>query len=106
MGWEHRTVGFDKFDTVLSLLEALEIPYQAESESGLVPVHAMDEMAEGRLLRRVSFEGPRGTMVAEEFEEVVDTDCDGTSVISVSIYQQGQRPELKARIVDYDPLSL
>ena len=39
-------------------------------------------------------------MIAEEYFAIDDHDCDGTSVISTAIYEDGKRPLLVTQVLD------
>jgi hypothetical protein len=117
MSWNHYTTGWDVFDKQVETLKKLynaRFP-GAEDEDDLDKAldwqeyttpckvktlyYPSDLDGEPRNLRLVRFVEPdtgvRWTL--EEWLAVDDRDCDGTSRVTTTLYQEGQRPVLETQ---------
>lgn len=115
MSYDHRTVGFERFDSYLSALKATGTPVvEGESEEEVVTDFAEHNCTcewyppdeewpcqHKRRLRRVVFSNSsKKLMVVEEWLEVEDYDCDGTDVVGIAVYPLGQRPKLTPKVLE------
>lgn len=100
MSWSHQTVGWDKFEAfVLALRKAGIVVLEEEKAEVLTRGFDLDDRKAH--LRIAYFKTKRGKrMVVEEWLQVEDRDCDGTSVVDIAIYAYGRRPSLVTEILD------
>lgn len=124
MSWNHRTVGFERMDSLLELLGLLEHPHTVELKNERY-ARGLDAdccyydqdgnpdescpFCRGKCdhpqrLRIVRFTAKIGgtplPYVAEEWLRIDDKDCDGTSAVDVALYPEGMRPALVTEILE------
>ncbi len=100
MSWDHGTFGWESYEAVTNALTAMGLSFE-ETLQDMSRSRGHDRSAEPQRLRVATFTGPNGkVMVAEEYLAVDDGDCDGQSRVDVSVYEQGNRPQLFTKVYD------
>lgn len=123
MSYDHRTEGFEAYEAFVNALKVAGVPYTEEQKTesyvrGADLEHACfcgydydpekpyetcpcDQGTCGHVqrLRVARFTTVSGKpMVVEEYLTVDDQDCDGTSIVGIAVYAEGERPELEAQV--------
>ena len=97
MSYTHTAGGWESYEAVTKTLKSLGITYQEKlRDKVLSRGHAGSQN-----LRVATFTAPNGkVMVAEEYLAVDDGDCDGQSRVDVSVFEQGNRPQLATHVIN------
>ena len=100
MSWNHGTYGWEKYESFLQGLSVAGIAY-TEGLKDETHSRGSDLYGDGHQhLRIARFTDAAGKqMVCEEYLAIDDQDCDGSSQVDISVYEQGQRPELRTEVL-------
>jgi len=111
MGYDHRTVGFDEYDSFRFFYEGQEWLEEEIGEPIITDFYRYwlarnrdpENQGNGYLQRlRIAIfrdESSNQLMVAEEWLAVEDRDCDGTDVVKLAVYRLGHRPRLIKQVL-------
>lgn len=123
MSYDHRTEGFESYEAFTNALKVAGIQFTEELQEeahvrGADLEHACwcgydpekpdetcpcDQGTCGHVqrLRLARFTTVGGKpMVVEEYLAVEDHDCDGTDVITITVYPEGEQPNLKTQVLE------
>lgn len=121
MSYSHSVTGWQQFDVFISALDVAEIPYTVEEKPEKFIVNELshvcycayadepdthcpcceetcEHIRHFRIARFTTLGGKK--MVAEDYLECEDRDCDGVDVISLVVYEEGKRPELATKVLE------
>ena len=114
MSWEHGTFGWNQYEYFVGRLMERRIPFDRQLKEEAYIREREDEHfcqcaiadescthCEGtcdcfQQLRMAEFKDPVSgkVMVVEEFLQLKDRDCDGASMVNITVYEKGHRPNL------------
>ena len=99
MSYSHRTLGQERYEEALGIITMLGIRYvELKREWKLTNADAYHTRDCDFYLRKAAFVHPQSGrhMLIEEYVQILDIDCDGTSWIAIGIYPAGQRPDIES----------